>query len=48
MLSVDRILTYLFATHANILTSHQSTVPSRDDFNPMGTLLYHAVQVPHP
>ena len=29
MLSVDRILTYLFATHANILTSHQSTVPSR-------------------
>ena len=27
MLSVERILTFLFATHANILTSHQSTVP---------------------
>ena len=29
MLSVEWILTNLFATHANILTSHQSTVPSR-------------------
>ena len=29
MLSVERILTFLFATHTNILTSHQSTVPSR-------------------
>ena len=29
MLSVERILTFLFATHANILTSHQSTVPYR-------------------
>ena len=29
MLSVGRILTFLFATHANILTSHQSTVPYR-------------------
>ena len=28
MLSVEWILTILFATHANILTSHQSTVPS--------------------
>ena len=27
MLSVGRILTALFATHANILTSCQSTVP---------------------
>ena len=27
MLSVEWILTILFATHANILTSHQSTVP---------------------
>ena len=27
MLSVDRILTYLFATHTNILTSLKSTVP---------------------
>ena len=29
MLSVEWILTILFATHANILTSHQSTVPYR-------------------
>ena len=29
MLSVERILTFLFATHANILTSHTSTVPYR-------------------
>ena len=29
MLSVERILTFLFATHTNILTSHKSTVPSR-------------------
>ena len=29
MLSVDRILTYLFATHTNILTSLKSTVPYR-------------------
>ena len=29
MLSVERILTFLFATHTNILTSQQSTVPSR-------------------
>ena len=28
MLSVEWILTILFATHANILTSHQSTAPS--------------------
>ena len=28
MLSVDRILTGLFATHTNILTSHKSTGPS--------------------
>ena len=28
MLSVERILTFLFATHTNILTSHKSTVPS--------------------
>ena len=27
MLSVERILTFLFATHTNILTSHKSTVP---------------------
>ena len=27
MLSVGRILTFLFATHANILTSLKSTVP---------------------
>ena len=27
MLSVERILTFLFATHANILTSLMSTVP---------------------
>ena len=29
MLSVERILTVLFATHTNILTSLKSTVPSR-------------------
>ena len=29
MLSVGRILTALFATHANILTSCQSTLPYR-------------------
>ena len=29
MLSVERILTFLFATHTNILTSHKSTSPSR-------------------
>ena len=29
MLSVERILTFLFATHTNILTSLKSTVPSR-------------------
>ena len=29
MLSVERILTVLFATHTNILTSHKSTVPYR-------------------
>ena len=28
MLSVERILTFLFATHTNILTSHKSTEPS--------------------
>ena len=27
MLSVERILTFLFATHTNILTSHKSTKP---------------------
>ena len=27
MLSVERILTFLFATHTNILTSHKSTEP---------------------
>ena len=27
MLSVERILTFLFATHTNILTSHKSTMP---------------------
>ena len=27
MLSVGRILTFLFATHTNILTSHKSTMP---------------------
>ena len=29
MLSVERILTFLCATHTNILTSHKSTVPYR-------------------
>ena len=29
MLSVEWILTILFATHTNILTSHKSTVPYR-------------------
>ena len=36
MLSVERILTFLFATHTNILTSHKSTEPSSS----MGTLPY--------
>ena len=34
MLSVGRILTFLFATHANILTSHGSTVPYRTTSTP--------------
>ncbi len=47
MLSVDRILTYLFrysCQHSHFPPVHR---PFQDDFNPMGTL-YHAVQVPHP
>lgn len=36
MLSVERILTFLFATHTNILTSHKSTEPSSSTSTLMG------------
>ena len=41
MLSVERILTFLFATHTNILTSVKSTVPYRT--TSALTELYHAL-----
>ena len=40
MLSVGRILTFLFATHTNILTSHKSTMPYSTASTHMGTLPY--------
>ena len=40
-LAVGRVLTFLYATYANILTSVRSTGPHGSDFTAYGTLLYH-------